>query len=328
MEDDGPIADACKMPSFIGSFDEGRVKLSRNLPTETSPTDGGAERPVGDSNRRVAGADSRLPVGGGEREPGERSGEEERDAEGNNNNNCNGGGERRSRAASAVEIFRRNLGVSKSPSLRVNPGGRMQRGAERESRMGNVDGDVNEERGSEHGDGEESDRGAGDAGTRNEPAAGESRGPDACAVKCRGLRDGDGDSVAPDESFPVGDHVYCTVYCIADDGRRKDAGVGRDGAVASDASETDSASGREEGGSIPEPEGPSPGGPAPYTLGDLVDPFGDIAHHLYRGQAGAESAKRSCRVCLEDKPIVPLSCCRKAVCDECLKLYVSSQVGW
>lgn len=35
---------------------------------------------------------------------------------------------------------------------------------------------------------------------------------------------------------------------------------------------------------------------------------------------------QSCRVCLEGKSIAPLPCCRKAVCDECLKLYVSSQV--
>ncbi|XP_045429232.1 E3 ubiquitin-protein ligase RNF217 isoform X3 [Pipistrellus kuhlii] len=33
-----------------------------------------------------------------------------------------------------------------------------------------------------------------------------------------------------------------------------------------------------------------------------------------------------CRVCLEDKPIKPLPCCKKAVCEECLKVYLSSQV--
>ncbi|PKU44676.1 hypothetical protein llap_5024 [Limosa lapponica baueri] len=35
----------------------------------------------------------------------------------------------------------------------------------------------------------------------------------------------------------------------------------------------------------------------------------------------------SCRVCLEEKPIKPLSCCKKAVCEECLKRYLSSQAG-
>ncbi|XP_030922585.1 probable E3 ubiquitin-protein ligase RNF217 [Geospiza fortis] len=34
----------------------------------------------------------------------------------------------------------------------------------------------------------------------------------------------------------------------------------------------------------------------------------------------------SCRVCLEEKPIKPLSCCKKAVCEECLRRYLSSQV--
>nr|XP_051711317.1 E3 ubiquitin-protein ligase RNF217 isoform X3 [Oryctolagus cuniculus] len=33
-----------------------------------------------------------------------------------------------------------------------------------------------------------------------------------------------------------------------------------------------------------------------------------------------------CRVCLEDKPIKPLPCCKKAVCEECLKVYLSSQI--
>uniref|UniRef100_A0A8I5TMT6 E3 ubiquitin-protein ligase RNF217 n=2 Tax=Pongo abelii TaxID=9601 RepID=A0A8I5TMT6_PONAB len=33
-----------------------------------------------------------------------------------------------------------------------------------------------------------------------------------------------------------------------------------------------------------------------------------------------------CRVCLEDKPIKPLPCCKKAVCEECLKVYLSAQV--
>ncbi|KAE8602347.1 hypothetical protein XENTR_v10013956 [Xenopus tropicalis] len=34
----------------------------------------------------------------------------------------------------------------------------------------------------------------------------------------------------------------------------------------------------------------------------------------------------SCRVCLEDRSLKPLPCCKKPVCDECLKRYLSSQV--
>ncbi|KAG8444271.1 hypothetical protein GDO86_009454 [Hymenochirus boettgeri] len=48
----------------------------------------------------------------------------------------------------------------------------------------------------------------------------------------------------------------------------------------------------------------------------LISSLGDSAHKVMM----------SCRVCLEDKSIKPLSCCKKPVCDECLKRYLSSQV--
>ncbi|MEE6475577.1 hypothetical protein FKM82_010805 [Ascaphus truei] len=51
---------------------------------------------------------------------------------------------------------------------------------------------------------------------------------------------------------------------------------------------------------------------APFLLSSL----GDSAHKVVM----------SCRVCLEDKPIKPLPCCKKGVCEECLKRYLSSQV--
>ncbi|MBZ3881900.1 putative E3 ubiquitin-protein ligase RNF217 [Sciurus carolinensis] len=44
------------------------------------------------------------------------------------------------------------------------------------------------------------------------------------------------------------------------------------------------------------------------------------------GDAYAPLMVLMCRVCLEDKPIKPLPCCKKAVCEECLKVYLSSQV--
>ncbi|KAI3364395.1 hypothetical protein L3Q82_011195 [Scortum barcoo] len=119
-----------------------------------------------------------------------------------------------------------------------------------------------------------------------------------------------------DEPFN-GKHVYCTVYCIANDRSR---GQITDGdTLASDApDEMDLEAGRD-AGSSPEP--------ALYTLDDLVDPFADLARRLSAAQAGVtDAARQSCRVCLEGKSIAPLPCCGKAVCDECLKLYVSSQV--
>ncbi|XP_028252384.1 E3 ubiquitin-protein ligase RNF217 [Parambassis ranga] len=317
MEDDGPIADTCDMPSFISSFEEGRVKVSRNLPTQTSLTDGKVERPVRDLNRRVTRTNSRLSLDGGERE---RSGEEEeeveeeeeKDAEGNNNNNCNGGGgrrraskrRRRRRRASAVEIWRRNLG-DRSPSLRLNTNSRMQRGdSEQDTRHGCAKNGHGTEGGERH---KQPD---GEAGTNSECSA----------VTCQRHHMGNSEE----------SHVYCTVYCIANDNHggdgeitaRGDAvtpdGVEMDLETGQDADDDDDGGGGGGGDGDPSPE------PALYTLDDLVDPFGVLSHRLFVEQAGAEV--QSCRVCLEEKTVASLPCCRKAVCDECLKLYVSSQV--
>ncbi|XP_042359646.1 probable E3 ubiquitin-protein ligase RNF217 isoform X2 [Plectropomus leopardus] len=312
MEDDEPIADACKMPSFISSFEEGRVRLSRNLPTETSFTDGKVERPVRDLSRRVSASNSRLSLDGGESE--ERSTEEEdKDAKGNNNNNCNsGGGERR--RASAVEILRRNFGVSKSPSLCLDPD---SGGAGLDSREGTVNNDVSHGHGSECGECEKSERETGDAGTKNEhtPSDLTSDVQDFVAVTCQRRHTCDGDTVTADDSFNGKEHVYCTVYCVANDSHRTQ--ITDDETVTFDAPEMDPEVGRDASSSP---------GPALYTLDDLVDPFGDMAHRVSVEQAGAETTMQSCRVCLEEETIAPLPCCRKTVCDECLKLYVSSQV--
>ncbi|TMS12213.1 putative E3 ubiquitin-protein ligase RNF217 [Larimichthys crocea] len=319
MEDDGPIADACTMPSFISSFEEGRVKLSRNLPTETSFTDGKVERSVRDLSRRVTRSNSRLSLDGGEREPEERSSDEEKDARGNNNNNCNGGGggggggERR--RASAVEILRRNFGVSKSPSLRLSTSSRMQ---QHDNHEGTVNSDVTSGYESECGECRKSERETGDAVTENEPTLSDLTSVEFITVTGpRRLRgDSEGSTGTSTEPFPGKEHVYCTVYCIANDSHRNE--ITDDDTVTSDAPEMDAETGQD-ASSSPKPQ--------LYTLDDLVDPFGDMAHGLSILQAGgAEATMQSCRVCLEGKSIAPLPCCRKAVCDECLKLYVSSQV--
>lgn len=330
MDDDEPIADACIMPSLMSSLEDGRGKLSRNPRTETSFVDCKLEPSVRDLSRRVTRSNSRLSLDGGERYSEERGGGgEAKDAKGNNNNNnCNGGGERR-RRASAVEILRRNFGVSRSPSLCFNTNSRMQRGAELEPREANGHSDVSNGRATEAGECKKSERETGDAGTKNEPTASDSTASDAkgverVAVTSRrsSTRDGDADAVASDESLNGKEHVYCTVYCIESESRRKkDVEITDDEAVASDAPDValDSEAGRE--------AAPSPEPAALYTLDDLVDPLGDVARRPSARQAGAETATQSCRVCLEEKTIAPLPCCRKAVCDECLKLYVSSQVG-
>lgn len=306
------------MPSFISSFEEGRVKLSRNLTTETSFSEGKVERPFRDLNRRVSRSNSRFSLDGGQ-----WSDEEERDAEGNNNNNCNGGGGGR-RRASAVEILRRNFGDSKSPSVHLS---RMQRGAEHEPDEGNVKNGIRTVHGAGCGECKKSELETGGPGTKNEPTLSELTTLDVQGVEyltvidqCHHIRDNEGNKLDPDESFSAKEHVYCTVYCIADDSHRTDAEITdrHDDAVVSDATEIDM--GREQVLN-PSPE------PALYSLDDLVDPFGDISHRFYREQAGAESAVQSCRVCLEENTIASLPCCGKAVCDDCLKLYISSQVG-
>ncbi|KAG7508770.1 hypothetical protein JOB18_023627 [Solea senegalensis] len=318
MDDDGPVNDACIMPSFIGCLEEGRVKLSRNLPTQSSLADSKVERSVRALSRRVTRANSRLSLDEGERAPEERSSEEDKDAESNNNNNCNSGGGERRRRASAVEILRRNFAVVKSPSLRLNSSGRMHRDTERENHPGNDNNDALHGHGSECGECAKSDRETGEDGTKNEPTLSELTTSDADVVRCHHLCDNDVSTASLDESLRVKEHVYCTVYCIANDIHHRDTDTTYDETVSSDEPDAEDSEAGPDADSSPEP--------SLYTLDDLGDPFGDMVHQLFKEQADAESATQSCRVCLEDKTIAPLPCCRKAVCDECLKLYVSSQV--
>ncbi|KAM3603029.1 uncharacterized protein V6R79_015428 [Siganus canaliculatus] len=320
MEDDGPITDASNMPSFISSLEEGRVKLSRNLPTETSFTDGKVEWSARDFSRPVTRSDSQLSLDRAEKGSEERSSEEEKDAKGNNNNNCNGGGGER-RRASAVEILRRNFGVSKSQSLRVNPGSRMHCEAEYGSREGDADNDVSTGYESEQSDCKKSDCETDDSGAENEPTTRDLTPSDGQRVEFGGCTgqghctgDSDSHTVTLHESFSTKEHIYCTVYCIASDSHRSE--IADDETVTSDTPKMDVETGSV-AGSSPEP--------VLYTLDDLVDPFGDMAHRLSIVQSGEETMA-SCRVCLEGKSIAPLPCCKKAVCDECLTLYVSSQV--
>eukprot|EP00064_Thunnus_orientalis_P003796 superscaffoldBa00000323_g3807 len=203
----------------------------------------------------------------------------------------------------------------------------MQCGAEHESHERNVNNGVTNGHGTECGECHNSDRETtGEAVTKNEPTLNESttsdvEGVESVAVSghCRHTCDSGSYAVSLDESFNVKEHVYCTVYCIANDSRRQDVEIsdGYDETVTPDAQERELETGQD-AGSSPEL--------VLYTLDDLVDPFGVMAHRLSAEQAGAETAMPSCRVCLESKTITPLPCCRKAVCDECLKLYVTSQV--
>ncbi|XP_065690608.1 E3 ubiquitin-protein ligase RNF217 isoform X4 [Patagioenas fasciata] len=114
-------------------------------------------------------------------------------------------------------------------------------------------------------------------------------------------------------------HVYCTVYCVENDRPAAapvspgggpgggDPGVGQPPARRGVAAGSDPLSA---GGSI-----------EVVDLYLLPEPFSG----LIAGEFGPLLVL-SCRVCLEEKPIKPLSCCKKAVCEECLKRYLSSQI--
>ncbi|MEQ2194665.1 hypothetical protein XENOCAPTIV_001138 [Xenoophorus captivus] len=328
MEDEKPIADACKMPSFMSNFEEGRRKLSRNQPTGTSITDDKVKLPVGDLNRPVIRSNSRLSLDGVDGRAWTRSGDGERDAEGNNNNNCNSGGVgaagRRRRRASAVEVLRRNFGDSKSPSHRLSTKRRMQSGGEHGAGRESGENDCKDVHGAQCGECQKSDVVTGGEGDENEPPLSELTTSDVAGVKyltvgqkCHLKAEGDNNTVRLGESFSAKEHVYCTVYCIANDTHRTEAKItdGYDDAVTSEGTETNLETVKvEDLGTEPELD----------TLGDVLDPYWD--YHFKRSLVVAENGIECCWVCLEEKTIASLPCCGKAVCDECLKLYVSTQV--
>ncbi|TWW69001.1 probable E3 ubiquitin-protein ligase RNF217 isoform X1 [Takifugu flavidus] len=312
MEDAEPTTE---MPSFISSFEEGRTKLSGKLSKETYFPDSKVERAGGDLDSGVTAPNFPLSPDGSERESGDRRSEGEKD-ERSTVATDNNGGEAERRSASVVEILRRNLGVSKSPSLRVNFNGWGQLDIEHENSEGTINNDITDGFDSERGC-KKSDGGTAEAVTENEATlAGLTS--DAQAVEfeflhltdpCRHKRDTDSNKAALDESVGTKEHIYCTVYCIDND--REQNQIPHDALATSYASEIE----QDVGSNL-----------EMYTTDDLVDPFGEMAHHLSGVQAGGETAVRGCRVCLEGKSIAPLPCCRKAVCNECLGLYVSSQV--
>lgn len=111
------------------------------------------------------------------------------------------------------------------------------------------------------------------------------------------------------------EHFYCTVYCIGNDAQRADAEI--TDSVTSDGAENDSETGQVAGLS-PKLE--------LYSLDDLVGLMGDVSQRQHRDQVDTDSEAECCQVCLEEKLIARLPCCRRPVCAVCLKLYVSSQV--
>ncbi|XP_076128234.1 E3 ubiquitin-protein ligase RNF217 [Alosa pseudoharengus] len=119
-------------------------------------------------------------------------------------------------------------------------------------------------------------------------------------------------------------HVYCSVYCIANDSYRNsvDITVGEEDHRTVTPS-TSNTSLEQNTQSLQQSESEATGYPEPFTLADLVD--ATALNNFYKGDSSL-SAVLTCRICLEDKHIKPLHCCKKAVCEECLETYTSSQV--
>ncbi|KAM4787420.1 E3 ubiquitin-protein ligase RNF217 [Cyanocitta cristata] len=141
------------------------------------------------------------------------------------------------------------------------------------------------------------------AGPEQPPGSGEPAAPAE-----EGLEGGSG------RRRPPRRHVYCTVYCVENDRPPAAAGSPRGGpGVGQPPARREVVSGDDplsSGGSI-----------EVVDLYLLPEPFSG----LIAGEFGPLLVL-SCRVCLEEKPIKPLSCCKKAVCEECLRRYLSSQV--
>ncbi|XP_068087556.1 E3 ubiquitin-protein ligase RNF217 [Hyperolius riggenbachi] len=104
--------------------------------------------------------------------------------------------------------------------------------------------------------------------------------------------------------------VLCTVYCVESDLSGELPPLYTPEARQSDLPYLDSPRGT---------AGELPLSPASLELElspFLISSLGDAGHRVMMG----------CRVCLEEKSIKPLPCCKKGVCEECLKRYLSSQV--
>ncbi|XP_057678598.1 probable E3 ubiquitin-protein ligase RNF217 [Corythoichthys intestinalis] len=268
MDRDGHVSSTYNIPNFLGAFEaEEKVKSlfgSGKISREKLPRD--------EEERGV-----------------EEEEEQTRDAENNNNNG--GGGE--DGGVDAVQSMKEELLAPTSPLDRTSPDGQMQGGEE----VGQ--GDIN----AVCDDNEKPGRGE----VQNEPPPVELTPSDTGRVDILSLletnREKCDTSLNPDVTPRVNDHIYCTVYCIANEEQHN----------------TD----------IPQVWGNEltsglDGGLVLYTEEDLVDPLRGAS--LLRAGTDADVEAQLCRVCLEEKTIVPLPCCRKLVCDECLTLYVTSQV--
>ncbi|XP_006626510.2 E3 ubiquitin-protein ligase RNF217 isoform X2 [Lepisosteus oculatus] len=224
------------------------------------------------------------------------------------------------RKPSAVDILRRNLGVP-VPLANINNNS----SDDQRDRVGSVVGVVLQ-RGTDSGD-----RGR-SPGRENQArrVAGEEPGK---AEDTPGFASPDPDEVglARSEGHGLqGGHVYCTVYCVESGdcwgppeslGARLSLGGGRTTPPVEPGVPAQLERDRPPQ-MDPEPD-PRRSAAEPFTVSGVIDSRTSADPHA--GDRGL-SVVLTCRICLDDKHIEPLSCCRRAVCGDCLQRYLSSQV--
>ncbi|CAL8313583.1 unnamed protein product [Lota lota] len=326
MEDDRPNTyGKNNMPGFLGSFDDANETLCRSLPTETSSADSKVDRSLGDLSQHVIiNANSTVISQRGESESEiQRHAVTQNNAEGDEDahDGSNSG------TSTVVDILNRNFGIlSKSHSLHRREGRNKDSPCEENATNRAV---LSDQRVNVGDCALPSTLETVEEGTQNEQVLYYDPGTekpvlhevesdsDECYYNCESRSNAN----AVDPSCFDKEHVYCTVYCIANDGYRKDFELAEERynetptALLSGAGEMQTEA-RDVVGSTPEL----------YSIRDLGDPRASIRLSREPSRVGS-TALSNCLVCLLDRSsIVPLRCCGKAVCDECLKRYISSQV--
>ncbi|XP_078068935.1 E3 ubiquitin-protein ligase RNF217 [Mustelus asterias] len=138
---------------------------------------------------------------------------------------------------------------------------------------------------------------------------------------------------APQQQQPGSEcsqHVYCTVYCVENENYQRSAlpdqtgGQRVDEPPDSGRATPTASSGQTGRDATPSPAGFGLPTREPFTISRQID-LNSVVGTPYPGEY-RHFIILTCRVCLDDKPIRPLPCCKKAVCEECLKRYLSNQV--
>ncbi|MGH0168901.1 UNVERIFIED_CONTAM: hypothetical protein FKN15_075150 [Acipenser sinensis] len=126
-----------------------------------------------------------------------------------------------------------------------------------------------------------------------------------------------------EETFQSKAHIYCTVHCMKNYNYRRSPLLDSLGEQNSVESQITLSSPVNNNTRVQTETDPDPYYNEPFNISSLID--SNSLGNLYSGDY-KPFIVLTCRVCLEDKHIKPLHCCKKAVCEECLKRYLSSQV--